>query len=227
MHFKFIISFLFSFATISVGFAEFRFEGEDDLNVFEEPIFVPIEQEWPERHDQVTDNLPINKFGDIMPYWHHYPEMLGYIRHGNARCDGDHGYWFLRSDTNAEGRGGLFIEFPPRRNSVDASPSGGSQGDYDGLFHISHRGFVRGYNVLVVPIDEAVDFGPEHGKRYKVDVPIARATVLGHYMAFTAEPFKRYSFLLNRQVIWGDRPYPNHNTGPARRAPKKKEKDEL
>jgi hypothetical protein len=225
--FSFIMIALFSYkllllSILPFGFCQndsFFFEEESQFSITEEPPFIPIEQGFPPRHRANLDNMHINTFGDWMPYWHFYPEIMGYVRHGNGRTDGDVGFWFLESDTDSMGRGALFLEFPPKRNSVDADPRGGSLGAYDGLFHISLRGYIRGYSVTLVTVDPVVNFGPEHPGRYTANVPFARATVLGHYVTFTGDPYKRYGFLLNRAVIWGNSPYPDFSAPPALASP--------
>lgn len=167
------------------------------------PSVVPIEQIDPARMRADTMGMKINEFGDIMPYWHGYPELQGYVRHGNGRPLGDDGYFVLSAVAGPAGLGTLYIQFPPARNSIDRNPNGGRLGAYDGLFHSGIRGFVRGFNVFLMSDSIDVNFGPERGTRYTQEIPLMLATAVGLYVTFHGVPGTRYDFLLNRQVIYG------------------------
>lgn len=142
-------------------------------------------------------------FANAIIYSHIYPDLMGYLRHGNGFTDGDEGAWVLCSFTDSHGVGGIRIEFPPRRDirtPIDPSKPYGL-GEVNGLWSPHHfGGRPRGMHVVLAPLEIGVVFHGTSLSVFHADVPMDRWHE-SFYVKYYGLSDEEYCFALRRFVL--------------------------
>lgn len=147
-------------------------------------------------------------FANEIIYSHIYPDLMGYIRHGNGWVGADSGVWLLCSFTDTKGVGGIRVQFPPARDirmPIDPSKPYGL-GEINGLWSPNHfGGRPRGMHIVLAPMEVGVQFPGTTRSVFHADVPMDRWHE-SFYIKYTGIANFQYCFALRRHVLTNDVP---------------------
>jgi hypothetical protein len=187
----------------TVGDASFLAFPLDQVHASSDPNHHPVIELHVHRRDSCPAGGPAkDSWVDDMNFEAYYPELLGYNRRGNGYVSCDATPVFIGSRTNADGLGGLYLQFPARRDPIYRDPKT-NLGMLDGLHHPSNSAQWHGYSVRVYPMQNNVEFPPEPRTNvwHHLYVPKSRSGS-GLYIDYTGIPDTSHAFTVFRCVLW-------------------------
>lgn len=172
----------------------------------------PINQQDP--HGHYGFNPDGNGVWDYLVssrYWLHYPDIMGYERHGNGWTPGDAGLWLITSDTDHSGLGSIRIDFPSEYDDLAFA----GQDRNNGLRSPYNNFHPIGITVFITSFSADLRFEPSLHMVYIVDVPIEHWSQ-SIYVGFSASPLATHWFAVYRRVVYhADPDNPHRPNDPA------------